>query len=71
MMLFDRKKSLNQIMGAPPKKEEEHMDPSHALAKEAIEAVHAHDHDGFINASRALFTHFGSQHDGNASEDHD
>lgn len=70
MILFDRKKALNQIMGPPPKKAEEAEDPAHTLSKEAIEAVHNRDHEGFANATKALFMHYDGQEDeGNASED--
>lgn len=72
MILFDRKKALNQIMGpSPDKKQEEEMDHSHVLAKEAIEAVHAHDHEGFANATKALFMHFDQDpdQDGDSHED--
>lgn len=71
MILFDRKKALNQIMGPSPKDKEEEgkIDPAHVMAKEAIDAVHNKDHEGFANAARALYMHFGSE--GNASEDHE
>lgn len=63
MLLFDRKKAMNQIMG--PKKEESSgaEDPAHSIAKEAIEAVHAKDHVGFADATKALFMHFDSDPD--------
>lgn len=70
MILYDRKKALSQIMGPSPE-EEVHEDPAHAIAKEAIEAVHAKDHEGFANATKALFMHYSGEHDGNASEEHD
>jgi hypothetical protein len=64
MILFDRKKALNQIMGPPQKKSEGgEVNPAHEIAKEAIEAVHAKDHEGFANASKALFMHFQSDPD--------
>lgn len=60
MIMFDRKKALNQIMGPHPdhKSDGGEVSPEHALSKEAIEAVHAHDHEGFANATKALFMHF-------------
>ncbi len=60
MILFDRKKAMNQILGPRPDKKSDggDVDPAHALAKEAIDAVHAKDHAGFANATRALFMHF-------------
>lgn len=60
MILFDRKKALNQIMGPPPDApmgdhedvgEHEHL---HHLAKEAIDAIHAKDHKGFAEAFHAM-----------------
>lgn len=66
MILFDRKKTLNQIMGPPPEKNtEEPAAPEHlhALAKEAIDAVHAKDPIGFIHAQQAIHMHFAGEND--------
>lgn len=69
MLLFDRKKALNQIMGPPPDKGGgEAEDPAHTLSKEAIAAVHAHDHEGFANATKALFQHYQSDPDQDGDE---
>lgn len=57
MILFDRKKALSQIMG-PSGNEGPKEDPAHTISKEAIAAVHAHDHAGFAAATKALFMHF-------------
>jgi len=57
MLLFDRQKSLSQIMGPAPG-ERVQEDPKHVIAKEAIAAVHAHDHAGFAAATKALFDEF-------------
>jgi len=62
MILFDRKKALNQIMGSPHK-ESPQEDPAHTMAKEAIDAVYAKDHVGFANATKALFMHYDSDPD--------
>lgn len=66
MILFDRKKALNQIMGPRPdhKSDGGEVNPAHELAKEAISAVHDKDHEGFANATRALFMHFDENPDG-------
>lgn len=70
MMLFDRKKAMNQIMGPHPDKKSGggEVDPSHVLAKEAIDAVHAHDHAGFASATKALFMHFKEDPDQDGDE---
>lgn len=63
MVLFDRKKALNQILGPKEGAEPEHEDPSHTVAKEAIDAVHAKDHVGFANAMKAMHMHHASESD--------
>jgi hypothetical protein len=68
VILFDRKKALNQIMGPPPGQEPEAEDPAHTIAKEAIDAVHAKDHAGFAAATKALFMHFQSDPDQDGDE---
>lgn len=64
MLLFDRKKALNQIMGPHPDHkadggEVEHGE-IHALANEAINAIHSKDAKGFAEATHAMFMHFDS-----------
>lgn len=72
MILFDRKKALNQIMGPSEEKKKTEMEhPAHIAAKEAIAAVHAHDHEGFANATKALMLAHDEENEGNASEDHE
>lgn len=63
MLLFDRKKAMNQILGPPPDHKKEEVNPAHELAKEAIASVHAKDHEGFANATKALFVHFQNDSD--------
>lgn len=74
MMLFDRKKSLSQIMGPPPDSptgdnEVDKDNPLHHLAKEAIDAVHAKDHKGFAEAFKAMHLACGGMIDGQAEDD--
>lgn len=56
---------MNQIMGPSQHKSEEGKteNPAHVMAKEAISAVHAGDHEGFANATKAMFMHFQSDPD--------
>ena len=69
MMLFDRKKAMNQIMGSSPEEEGPKEHPAHIAAKEAIDAIHAKDHVGFANATKAMM--MAHEGEGNASEDHE
>lgn len=56
MILFDRKKALNQILGDPTEKKAESpkVGGAEAIAKEAVDAVHAKDHKGFADAMKAM-----------------
>lgn len=69
MMLFDRKRAMNQILGPSEKDTPEAEDPAHMISKEAIAAVHAKDHAGFAAATKALFMHYSQSDEGNASEE--
>lgn len=61
MILFDRKKALNQILGSPPVNPEEMPDPLETMAKEAMSAFESKDAKGFAAATHAMFLHFGNQ----------
>ena len=68
MMLFDRKKALNQIIGPRHDDGVEAEHPAHTMAKEAIAAVHAHDHKGFAEATKAMMQAFQSDPDQDGDE---
>lgn len=63
MILFDRKRALNQIMGSPERKVEggEEKNPAHVIAQEAMNALEAKDAKGFAEATHALFMHYEGQ----------
>lgn len=66
MLLYDKKKTLSQILGPHPEHKAEGgevHDHAHHLAKEAVEAVHAKDHKGFADAMHAMHMHFNSLKD--------
>jgi len=60
MLLFDRKKSLTQIMGPREDEQKEAPNEVHTLAQEVINAVHSKDAGVLASALHALFMHFES-----------
>lgn len=68
MMMFDRKKSVTQILG-DEKKQGAAERPSHVIVSELIECIHSHDIDGSLNCLRALFLELGSAHYSAGSEE--